>query len=330
MVRLAGQLLLWLRGGSLKLLVIAGLILLAWGVFAPVGTLVWWVQQGAKFAGLRKEAPALPQGDRSTANPTEASINCYIVFLTGVGDFSANQLTPGEERFLERLVQSHPNCVAVRDVFPYSAANESLGGRRFLAPLWSFAQEAEGWLEGLDILIKIRNLWRFAISVDDRYGTVYNQGIASAIVERMSAESPILASSEPITIILIGTSGGAQVALGASQYLDQWLNAEILMVSIGGVFSGTDGFNSINQMYHLYGRRDWIEDLGAILFASRWPSTVGSPFNQAKRQGDYTAQVIGSQAHDGNEGYFGLAPQPDGTTPLDATVQAVNQLPIWP
>jgi hypothetical protein len=330
MLKLVGQILLWLRGGSLKLLVIAGIILLAWGVLAPVGTLVWWVQQGAKFAGFRKEAPALPGGDRPTSEPSTASTNCYIVFLTGVGDFSANQLTPGEEVFLNRLEQAHPNCVAVRDVFPYSAANEGLGGRRLLAPLWRFAQEADGWLENLDILIKIRNLWRFAISVDDRYGIAYNQGIASAIVDRMSAESPIPTSSEPLTIILIGTSGGAQVALGASEYLDRWLNAEIVMVSIGGVFSGTDGFNSIDQMYHLYGRRDWIEDLGAILFASRWPSTVGSPFNQAKHQGDYTAQVIGSQAHDGNEGYFGFSPQPDGTTPLEATVEAVNQLPIWP
>lgn len=329
MLKLIGQILLWLRGGSLKLLVIAGLILLAWGVLAPVGTLVWWVQQGAKFAGFRKESPALPEGDRPASAPT-ASVNCYIVFLTGVGDFSANQLTLGEELFLNRLIQAHPNCIAVRDVFPYSAANESLGGSRFLAPLWEFAQEADGWLENLDILIKIRNLWRFAISLDDRYGIVYNQGLASAIIDRMSAESPIPESSEPVTIILIGTSGGAQVALGASQYLDQWLDAEILLISVGGVFSGTDGFNSVEQMYHLRGRRDWVEDLGKILFASRWPWTVGSPFNRAKRQGDYTSLVIGSQTHDGNEGYFGLAPQPDGTIPLDATVQAVNQLPLWP
>jgi hypothetical protein len=330
MLRLVGQILLWLRGGSLKLLVIAGLILLAWGVLAPVGTLVWWVQQGARVAGLQKDAVSLPRGDRQPPTASESSINCYIIFLTGVGDFSANQLAPGEERFLDRLVQSHPNCVAVRDVFPYSAANESLGGRRFLAPLWRFAQEAEGWLENLDVLIKIRNLWRFAISLDDRYGSVYNQGIASAIVERIDTENSLPAASEPFKIILIGTSGGAQVALGASEYLDQWLDAEILLISIGGVFSGTDGFNSIEKMYHLRGKGDWVEDLGAIFFASRWSWTVGSPFNQARRQGDYTVQVIGSQAHDGDDGYFGsnLA-RPEGVTHLDVTVQAVNQLPIW-
>jgi hypothetical protein len=129
--------------------------------------------------------------------------------------------------------------VIVSDVFPYSAANESLGGRRILAPLWGFAEQADGWLKNADIVIKIRNLWRFAISVDDRYGRIYNQGIASAILDRMNAANSIPQnSSQPLKIILIGTSGGAQVALGAAPYLNRWLDTQIFVLSVGGVFSG--------------------------------------------------------------------------------------------
>lgn len=324
----------WLRGGSLKLLTLAGLILLVWGVLSPVGTLVWWLNEGAESIGLKKNQSKRLSSSRSGVGVADnaSKINCYVVFLTGVGDFSANQLTPGEEVFLERLVKTHPNCVAVDDVFPYSVANESLGGRRLLAPLWRFAQEADGWLEMADILIKIRNLWRFAISVDDRYGQVYNQGTANAIIDRMNAANPIPRSPrQPLKIILIGTSGGAQVALGAAYYLEEWLaSPQIIVVSVGGVFAGTDGFNAVEHTYHLQGRRDWIEDLGAILFPSRWPWTVGSPFNQARRQGDFTVRTIGPQAHDGSTGYFSLKPvKPNGSTYVDLTLQAVNQLPIW-
>jgi hypothetical protein len=331
MLNLLERILGWLRGGSLKLVTLAGLILLVWGTISPVGTLVWWVKEGAEKLGLTKKQPRfLPPSDRSNPVTKNSQINCYIVFLTGVGDFSANQLTSGEETFLNHLAQAHPNCVTVRDVFPYSAANVSLGGERFLAPVWRFAHEAKGWWSIADVLIKIRNLWRFAISADNRYGPVYNRGIAIAIIDRMKAAHPISKSSQPLKIILMGTSGGAQVALAASPYVDQWLDARIIVVSIGGVFAGTDGFNVAKHVYHLQGRQDWIEDIGSIVFPSRWPWTVGSPFNQARREGRYTVEVSGPHKHDGSQGYFGLDKvQASGIRYVDLTIQKVNQLPIW-
>jgi hypothetical protein len=297
-----------------------------------VGTLVWWLNQGAESLGLKKNQFKSVLPKQKTSSVTKSSnINCYIVFLSGVGDFSANELTPGEEFFLAHLVQAHPNCVAVSDVFPYSVANENLGGKRVLAPLWRFANKAEGWLGIADILIKIRNLWRFAISADPRYGPIYNQGIATAIIDRMNVAHPIpLSSRQPLKIILIGTSGGAQVALGAAHYLDQWLDTQITVVSVGGVFTGTDGFNAAEHVYHLHGRRDWVEDIGKIVFPSRWPWSVGSPFNQARQQGDYTVHLSGSHTHDGSEGYFGeKLVGANGMTYVDLTLQQVNQLPVW-
>ncbi len=334
MLKLIGQILKWLQGGTLKLLVLTGIILLVWGTVSPVGTLVWWLNEAENLGLKKNRSKNLPSARSSSSVAKSSKINCYIVFLTGVGDFSANQLTSGEEVFLDRLVELHPNCVAVSDVFPYSAANESLGGRRPFAPLWRFADKAfnsDGWLKNAYLLVKIRNLWRFAISADERYGPIYNQGIADAIIDRMNAVHPIPnSSSQPLKIILVGTSGGAQVALGASHYLEQWLNPQIVVVSIGGVFAGDDGFNAAEHVYHLQGRPDWIEDIGWIVFPSRWPWSVGSPFNQARRQGNFTVQTIGPQAHDGPTGYFGLKPaKPDGITYVDLTLQAVNQLPIW-
>lgn len=330
MLKLIRWILLWLRGGTLKLLGLTGIILLVWGTLSPVGTLVWWANEAESLAFKKNRSKSLPSDRNTSAVAKSSKINCYIVFLPGVGDFSANQLTPGEEFFLGRLVKNHPNCVIVSDVFPYSAANESLGGRRILAPLWGFAEQADGWLKNADILIKIRNLWRFAISVDERYGRIYNQGIASAILDRMNAANSIPQdSNQSLKIILVGTSGGAQVALGAAPYLNRWLDTQIFVLSVGGVFSGQDGFKATEHVYHLQGGQDWVEDIGSIIFPSRWPWTVASPFNQAVRQGNFTVKTIGPQAHDGATGYFGEKGVRPNITYVDLTLQEVNKLPIW-
>jgi hypothetical protein len=341
MLKFIERILVWLRGETLKLLLLAGVLLLIWGTLSPVGTLVWWLSQSAESLGLNKnQNRKLPSGvdtkdysvgHGSTRAVKSTKIDCYVIYLPGVGDFSANELTPGEEFFLKHLVELRPNCVVVSDVFPYSVANESLGGKRLLAPLWSAAKNADGWLSNADILIKIRNLWRFAISADERYGSIYNRGIANAIVDRMNAAHPIPQShNQPLKLILIGTSGGAQVALGAVSYLEQWLNVELLVVSIGGSFDGNTGFEAVDHMYHLQGRRDWVEDISRFLFASRWHLKVGSPFNQARSQGRYTVQFSGSHTHDGAEGYFGQAfVGTSKTTYVQLTLQKVNQLPIW-
>ncbi len=325
MLRILVKLIFWLRGGSLKLLTIALLILLVWGTLSPVGTLIWWADEGVQLLGL-KSNPKVISISPTTSISKSSQLSCYIVFLPGVGDFSANQLTSGEELFLDSLVAAHPSCIAVSDVFPYSAANESLGGKRILAPLWNFADRAQGWLAISNVVIKIRNLWRFAISADPRYGPIYNQGIATAIIERMNAQQPI---PEKPQIILLGTSGGVQVALGAADYLQRRLEANIVVVSLGGVFAGTNGFKASDRVYHLHGKFDWVENIGAIVFPSRWRWSVASPFNQARLQNRYTVASSGAHAHDGAEGYFGENLNNKGVTYVDLTLQQVNQLPIW-
>ncbi len=330
MLQLIERLILWLRSETLRLLLVGTLLLLVWGIFSPVGTLVWWLTQGAESLGFKESHKGLPPNKGSTATTT-SQINCYIIYLPGVGDFSANEITPGETYFLKRLVELHPDCLAVEDVFPYSAANESLGGQRLLSPLWRFGYGAKRWRGLTEILVKIRNLWRFAVSADSRYGRIYNRGIASAIVDRMNAMHPISQSSrQPVKVILLGTSGGVEVALGAAPYLKQRLDAKITVVSLGGVFNGREGFNFIEHFYHLRGRRDSIEDIGGAVFPSRWLWNTGSPYNQARQQGRYTASIIGPQAHDGPKGYFGEDKAgPQGITYVDLSLQQVNALPIW-
>ncbi|MEG4516832.1 MULTISPECIES: hypothetical protein [unclassified Microcoleus] len=331
MLRLILRILAWLRGGSLNLLLIAGVILIIWGILSPVGTVIWWLNQSAETLGLKKNPPEILPSNKGNLEARKSSpLNCYIIFLPGVGDFSGNELTPGEEFFLKHLVKSHPQCVAVGDVFPYSVSNKSLGGERWLAPFWRFAEQAKSGPIAGDIFIKIRNLWRFAISLDYRYGFAYNQGIANAIIDRMNAQYPISVNPQkPLKVILIGTSGGAQVALGATPYLKERLKAKITVVSVGGVFSGEKGFAEADRIFHFRGTRDSIEDIGGIVFPSRWYWYATSPFNQARLQGRYEAALSGPHKHDGDEGYFGENLATEGQKYVDITLDKINQLPVW-
>lgn len=256
-------------GSTFKLILSMGGFLLLWGIFAPVGTIVWWLNQNAETFGLPKASltedsqlkpiPNLPQ------SASASKIDCYIVFLPGIGNFSPDEIAPGEKYFIDRLAETHPNCVAVRDVFPYSVANRDLGSERLLQPLWKVAKENDELLGS--VLIPLRNLWRFAISSDYRYSSVYSMGIADTIVNRMNAAHPIGRSKKPINLILISTSGGAQVALGATTYLAQWLNARLTVVSIGGAFDGRSGFDSAAHVYHFQGGFGSNPELRALSLA---------------------------------------------------------------
>ncbi|TVP61433.1 MAG: hypothetical protein EA343_14280 [Nodularia sp. (in: Bacteria)] len=331
MLKSFGKLLLWMRNGGFQLLLFAGFLLLIWGTFAPVGTVVWWLDRGAEKLEIRTRRLYKRVNDDDTNADLATESRCYIVFLTGVGDTSADQLSSGEEAFLDKLEQDQPQCLTVRNVFPYSAANQDIAGQKIFEFLENVVERADGWLELTQYLLELRNVWRMAISADNRYGSIYNQAIALSIAEQMENKQPIPSSSQqPIQLILMGTSGGVQVALGAAPYLNEWLTVDITIVSFGGVFDGNEGFDAAQHIYHFRGERDLIENVGGIVFPARWQWTIGSPYNRARRQERYTVYSSGNHQHEGDEGYFGKeVAQDDGTTYLELTLKQVKELPIW-
>lgn len=317
-----------LSGTTVKLVFLIGGFFVLWGMLAPITTIVWWLNQTTDSLGLedRKKKPEVLS--QASVNRSTSKINCYIVFLPGVGNFSPDEITAGERYFIDQLAARHSNCVPVRDVFPYSVSNQDLGNQGILTAVWKASKDSDVLLS--NVLIQVRNLWRFAISADDRYGPVYNLGIAYTIVERMNAAYPIARSNPPVNLILLSTSGGTQVALGATAHLRNWIpNARITVVSIGGAFDGRAGFNDVNHVYHLYGSKDWVTVLPRIVFPARWRSVVGSPVNQARQQGRYTVCNIGNQEHDGSNGYFGEKVAFNHTSYVKQTLEEVAQLPIW-
>jgi hypothetical protein len=322
------------QNGWIGLLSFTVILILLWGTFAPVGTLTWWLDGGADE--FEQRARRILENDEESGEGAADADNpdqpfCYIVFLTGVGDFTGDELASGEEEFLDRLEQEQSDCVMVRDVFPYSAANQDIGGQDFFAYLWDLVENADGWLESTRYVLQIRNLWRLAISADGRYGKVYNRGIALSMLEKMHEQRSIpVNSDETIQLVVMGTSGGAQVGLAATPYLNEWLTADIYMISFGGVFDGQDGFDATHQVYHFRGEEDWVENIGGVVFPSRWLWTFRSPFNRARDEGRYTAITSGPHEHDGDRGYFGEETiEGSDQTYLDLMFEEVMDLSIW-
>lgn len=315
-------------GDTSRLLTALGVFFLAWGTISPISTLSWWLRGGD---GLTQQRPELPEGSVTPG----AGARCYLVFLAGVGNVADVDIDPGEDAFLNEMATAVPDCVVVRGVFPYSAVSDNVGSQPFFRWLWQLSDRPGQENNPARLVLKIRNLWRLALSADDRYGQAYNRGAAATILERMAATEAIsLEADPPIQLVLAGTSGGAQVALGAAPYLKQWLPVEITVLSFGGVFDGQEGFEAVEQVYHFHGDNDWIDNLGLILFPSRWGWTVGSPYNRALRAGQYEAIASGPHDHDGDRGYFGQDPVEGSVTQsptyLDLTLEKVQALPLWP
>jgi len=71
-----------------------------------------------------------------------------------------------------------------------------------------------------------------------------------------------------------------------------------------GVFAGRDGFNVAERVYHLRGRRDWVEDIGSIVShragLRRLALRLIKPVYKV-----IIALISGPHDHDGSTGYFG-------------------------
>ena len=272
--------------------------LLVTAALAPLETLSWWA--GWTEQELDETAPT------KAPNPVpDGSI--YIVYLSGVASISGKYLLRREEMFLRALGARLPNAVIIDDVFPYSPAGlPLLASPRLFDRLWRWIQklDLQGHRTLLRILINFRNIYQVMVSADHRYGPIFSQGAAGVVESALKNAGYKPAKGAPI--ILIGYSGGAQVAAGAAPFLKARLGAPIQIMSIGGVVASDPGLVAVDGFHHFHGDRDRIEKLGAVMFAERWSLYANSHWNTAKREGRIKIHDIENMGHAGPKGYFGL------------------------
>jgi hypothetical protein len=299
----------------LYLLVAGAVALVVSLAMAPMESLGWW----AGWLG--------PDDDPETPEPREAPADtpppagCYVVFLSGLGSISGDELLPRESEFLDRLQTALPDARIVRDVFPYAPSGRPLlTGQRVFRWLWrrvlDWRLSGTRWLPAI---LNLRNLFQALVSADHRYGPLYSFGIARVAHERLAANGYPPAAGVPV--ILLGSSGGAQVSVGAATYLAAAIDAPLGIVTFGGVMASDRGVGEVGRLASLYGTDDRVYALGRAAFPGRWPLAVGSFWNVARREKRVAERVIGPMGHSGRGGYLDPDPRPTGEPFMDVTVR---------
>lgn len=320
---------------SIILLCGVGLLLLVFlALLSPLEALGWWA--GWSRRRLSPTGQPNPVTMRSAGGvdadkqamlerPPPAPV--YIVYLTAIGGISAEALSNRERGFLERLGERLPEAVIVHDVFPFSVTNNPLNGERQFAWLWEWIHRSR--LQGrpgvLSAFIFARNLFQVGVSADPRYGPIYNVGVGHEIARSLFRQGYPLEGGCPI--VVMGWSGGGQIALGVGRYLAEGLAAPVYVISIGGVLSDDPAIAYIRHLYHLEGSKDGFPRIGDVLFPGRWPIVTYSAWNQAKRAGKISLIDPGPMRHTGREDYFDSRNRlPDGQTFVDKTVGVIGEI----
>ncbi|MBW4593025.1 MAG: CAAX protease [Brasilonema angustatum HA4187-MV1] len=293
-------------GGALKLTVdllqISFIAILFAGLLAPLEALGWW----AGWYGDKVDTK-LNLGILEQEIPPQTNVVRYVIYLDGIGQASFKYFPDGDQ-FLHELAIALPNnIVLIKGIIPYSVFNRPLTEGGILSPFWRFAERRSQSKNGsifnalLTLAINIRNLLVVAVSADQRFGPIYNQGTAQVMYNSLINHGYKPGSAVPIT--LIGFSGGGQIAMGALSYLKQALDkAPIEVISLAGVISGNTNALLAEHLYHLVGDKDPVERLGPILFAKRWKVFFLSYWNRAKRLGKISFVSLGPVGHMGAGG----------------------------
>jgi hypothetical protein len=289
---------------------------LIWAALSPFELLGWW----AGWFGEKIYDGGVRGGDEEHAVSYDPG--SYLVFISGVGKANGETLGYRESEFLRRLGEKLPGTVLISDLFPYSVNNLPLTGQPFFARLWrwSLRQKLSGQVLA-GYLINIRNIWQLMISADKRYGPMYNQAVAEIVVDGLLRYGYDPEQRRPI--YMMGYSGAGQLAVGAVLFLKEWLRVPVYLVVLGGVFASDPSLDAADHVYYLYGQKDSVHKWG-LLAPGRWPMTVASDWNRARRKGKVTMVDMGPMDHNGRGGYLDHKTAfPDGTLYIDQTVTTI-------
>lgn len=307
--------------------VVAGIVLLLViaGLLAPLESLSWWARSGHEDAMQLIQRHREDFHERAAAVPNSEADH-YLVFFSGIG-ISSNEVLPLKEApVVERLKERIGGTAIITDVYPYSPQNRGLTAGRPFAWLWRHLERFKQLRKHgkVAFLINMRNAFQCFVSIDRRYGPVYNLGVAEQIWEALVRRGYDAANPKPVTIL--GWSGGAQIAVGATWYLAA-LGIPVYVISMAGIFGSSPGIARVQHMWHLYGSKDRVHGMGAIASPGRWPIARKSAWNTAKREGRISEVMIGPLAHSGDYNYFASGPpMPDGREPREHTVDAILKI----
>ncbi len=311
------------------------------GALAPLETLGWWAgwfgegardlepelgddaEDDATLTATTVDEPAVAESDLVPPS----SVDPWLVFLSGIHAVGPMTHARREARLVAALRRALPQS-RVLEVFPYSVTNRALTGERVFARVWRWALRGKlssrrlGQVAGF--LINARNFWQVLVSVDRRYGPYYNRGSAALVLRALRRRGY---GGRGGRIVLVGYSGGAQVALGTAPFLKEATGAEVTVLMLGGVMAADPGVLEVDHAVHVFGDQDRIQRWAAWFFPGRWSRVAWSPWNVARARGILDVVELGPCDHTGVNGYLDEdAHVADGRSYLELTVDVLAAL----
>ena len=235
----------------------------------------------------------------------------YVVYLDGIHQ-SEESHPPRVSDFLGCLEESiAEDTMLVKGIEAYTITNAGLRSTTFAGWLWQrlFALQ-EHHPNGLvrficAFCVQANNVIKVGISSDRRYGPVMNYELALKIARRLDAIG--FRPHQASRIILVGYSGGGEMAIGTAEILQQLCRVRVQVITICGVFSGNGELESVNDVAMVVGSQDPVAALGRIAYPGRLSFLPLSNWNCWQRHHSLQRYMIEGMSHNGSSGPFSIA-----------------------
>jgi hypothetical protein len=263
-----------------------------------------------EFAFWEGWLEGLPQPEQlfATVESTGARHRCYVVYLDGIHQLERDH-PPRVSAFLELLEQHLENqALLVRGLETYTvmpvALAEDAGSAWFWRRLFALQEQHPNGLMRLlaAVLVQANNVIKVGISSDRRYGPIMNYELALKITLRLAEVG--FRPDAGCRVVLVGYSGGAEMAMGVADYLRRITRSPVSIVSFCGVFSGNQVLEQVASITTIVGSQDPVAAFGRIAYPGRSPLLPLSNWNQALRKGGVQRREISGMNHNGASGPF--------------------------
>jgi len=299
-------------------------LLLPWGLAAllllvPIAGIVSLVSQYAFWEGWLSGlpdpatlfAPPNPASPQSEAPVGGLSPQGYVIYLDGIHQYSFDH-PPRVTAFLGDLERRlGPGIQLVRGFEAYTVMPvplaEDRGGAWFWRRLFALQEHHPVALVRTltAVLVQANNIIKVGISSDRRYGPIGHYELALRIAERLAHAG--FHPEQGAGLVLLGYSGGAEMAFGVADYLQRLCPVPLRVISFCGVFSGNHPLERVEAIGTVVGSRDPVAAFGRVAYPARsaiWPF---SRWRRALGQGRVERRTIAGMGHNGKNGPFAEA-----------------------
>lgn len=286
------------------LLVLVLLLIPISGVYSVISQFAFW---NGWLGGLTP--PAELFGD----DPDASSSPCFLIYLDGIHQ-SERDHPPRVAAFLEALEQRLPvDVTLIKGLETYTLTPSRLaddtGSQWFWRRLFNLQEHHPNALVSVvcSFLVQANNVIKVGISSDRRYGPILNYELALKVAKKLAEQGFCPPSDDtrgPVELVLLGYSGGGEMAMGMADYLRRLCRCPVRIITCCGVFSGNQLLEQVGAITMVVGSRDPVAAFGRIAYPGRSPLLPLSNWNLAVARGQVQRLNIAGLNHNGSNGPF--------------------------